>query len=72
MLKKLFKETIDICDHPQAGQPRSTCMKNVVHVQITQNPYCKQKILSQEMNFALRTVSYVLIESGSLSLQKVH
>ncbi len=62
--KKLFKETNDVCDYPQAGRPCSAHTKSVVnaiHAQITRNP-CRQKILSQEMNLVPRTILRVLAE----------
>ncbi len=62
-VKQLFEETDNVCDHPQDSQPCSTCMKNVVttvHTRITQNPCHTQKILFQEMNLALKTISCVL------------
>ncbi len=35
-VKKLFEEIGDFHDCPQAGQPRSTCMKNVMNLVYTQ------------------------------------
>ncbi len=67
-VKKLFEVT-NVRNHPRAGQPCSTCTKNMVnaiHTQITRNPYYKQKIFSQDMNLVPRTILGVLEEDLDL------
>ncbi len=67
-VKKFFKETDDVCDHLQAGQPPR--MKNVVNAVRIRNPCHKRKIPSQGINLSLRTILCVLTEDLGLQAYK--